>query len=153
MTTVTEAAKNVTERPVSSPAPVQALLLGGRYFRKRLREQCDLAERYGDSFGCVVITLRDPEPSEDESQSILDAVMGGLRRTDMVFPYRRRFAMILPRIRAAGLAPLIERVLVLIGVGAGPGAVESVCSIVFPHPDLPETQSVLDWAEDQLRNE
>ena len=125
-------------------------IVEGRYFRKRVREQCALADRYGDPFAVVVIALH-TEPQEGVYQSVLDAIVERLRRTDMVFLYKRRFALVLPRMRTESLAPLVERVRELIQVGAGEGVIENIESIVYPDADHAETQSVLDWAEDQLR--
>jgi hypothetical protein len=125
-------------------------IVEGRYFRKRLREQCALSERYGDPFAIVVISLL-PEPQEGVYPSVLDAVVERLRRTDMVFLYRRRFALLLPRMRREALAPLVERVRELIEVGAGEAVIEEIESLVYPDPRHPDTQAVLDWAEDQLR--
>lgn len=125
-------------------------IVEGRYFRKRVREQCALSERYGDPFAVVVISLR-PEPQHGAYQSVLDAVVERLRRTDMVFLYKRRFALVLPRIRTESLAPLIARVNELIRVGAGEDVIEQIDSLVFPDEKHTDTQSVLDWAEDQLR--
>ena len=125
-------------------------IVEGRYFRKRVREQCALAERYGDPFAVVVIALQ-TEPQEGVYQSVLDAIVERLRRTDMVFLYKRRFALVLPRMRPESLAPLVERVRELIQVGAGEGVIENIESIVYPDAQHAETQSVLDWAEDQLR--
>lgn len=141
----------VLEVAVNGPHQLPVRILEGRYFRKRLREHCQQAEQYGGSFACLVISLR-PEQSEATYQSILDAVTERLRRTDMVFLYRRRLAMILPRMGEYGLVPLIDRLRELVAVGVGEGALESIASLVFPNADLPDTQSVLDWAEDQLRN-
>ena len=125
-------------------------IVEGRYFRKRVREQCGLADRYGDPFAVVVISLQ-PEPSEGVYQSVLDAVVERLRRTDMVFLYKRRFALVLPRMRDESLGPLVDRVRELIAVGVGEGAIEEIGSLVYPDASHADTQSVLDWAEDQLR--
>ena len=125
-------------------------IVEGRYFRKRVREQCALADRYGDPFAVVIISLTD-EPQEGVYQSVLDAVVERLRRTDMVFLYKRRFALLLPRMRPDALAPLVGRVRDLIGVGAGAASIETIESLVYPDEQHKETQSVLDWAEDQLR--
>jgi hypothetical protein len=125
-------------------------IVEGRYFRKRLRQQCALSERYGDPFAIVVISLQ-PEPQEGVYPSVLDAVVERLRRTDMVFLYRRRFALLLPRMRREALTPLVERVRELIQVGAGEDVVEHIESLNYPDPGYPDTQAVLDWAEDQLR--
>jgi len=142
--------RDVLEVACRGPAPDSVRVLEGRYFRKRLREQCALAERYGDPFACVVVHLSDDhDPATYES--VLDAITDRLRRTDMVFLYKRRFALILPRMRAVSLGPLVERVRQLVGVGAGEEALDRVRSLVFPDPAYADTQSVLDWAEDQLR--
>jgi len=125
-------------------------VLEGRYFRKRLREHCALAERYGDPFAIVVVRLTVPA-QPPVYQSVLDAVTDRLRSTDMVFLYKRRVALILPRMRAVSLDPLIERVRALVAIGAGEDAIQDVTRLVFPTPDYCDTQSVLDWAEDQLR--
>lgn len=125
-------------------------IVEGRYFRKRVREQCALADRYGDPFAVVVISLV-PEPQPGVYQSVLDAVVERLRKTDMVFLYKRRFALVLPRMRAESLEPLIERVRELVAVGAGEDVVEGIDALVYPDEQHAETQAVLDWAEDQLR--
>lgn len=125
-------------------------IVEGRYFRKRVREQCALAERYGDPFAVVVISLR-KEPQVGAYQSVLDAVVERLRSTDMVFLYKRRYALVLPRMRDETLGPLIERVRQLISVGAGDDVVEDIQTLVYPDEAHADTQSVLDWAEDQLR--
>ena len=125
-------------------------ILEGRYFRKRVREQCAMADRYGDPFALLVISLP-PEPSKGVYQSVLDAVVERLRRTDMVFLYKRRFALVLPRMRSESLGPLLQRVQELISVGVGAEAVEQIESLVYPAEKHADTQAVLDWAEDQLR--
>ncbi|MEZ4338295.1 MAG: hypothetical protein R3B82_16870 [Sandaracinaceae bacterium] len=125
-------------------------IVEGRYFRKRVREQCALADRYGDPFAVVVISLQ-PEPTDGVYQSVLDAVVERLRRTDMVFLYKRRFALVLPRMRAESLSPLVDRVRELIDVGVGNEPIEHIQSLVYPEGVAGDTQAVLDWAEDQLR--
>lgn len=125
-------------------------IVEGRYFRKRVREQCALSDRYGDPFAVVVIALM-PEPQDGAYQSVLDAIVERLRRTDMVFLYRRRFALVLPRMRGESLEPLVSRVRELIQAGAGEDVVERIESLVYPTAAHGDTQSVLDWAEDQLR--
>lgn len=144
--------RDVLEVACRGPSPDRVRILEGRYFRKRLREQCAIADRYGDPFACVVVRIAtDLDPSVYES--VLDAIGERLRRTDMMFLYKRRLALILPRMRAVALGPLIERVKELVSVGAGPESLDAVRSLVYPDPLHPQTQSVLDWAEDQLRKD
>ncbi|MEM9194925.1 MAG: hypothetical protein AAGF12_37445 [Myxococcota bacterium] len=142
--------RDVLEVACRGPSPDSVQILEGRHFRKRLREQCAFAERYADPFACIVVQLGQDRDT-GEYASVLDAITDRLRRTDMVFLYKRRFALILPRMRAEAIDSLIERVRRLINVGAGPKAIQDVARLVFPDPEFPDTQSVLDWAEDQLR--
>ncbi len=142
--------RDVLEVAVHGTPQKAARLLEGRYFRKRLREQINLADRYGDTFAVVVLSMVEGVGQEVYS-SVLDAVTERLRRTDMVFLYRRRFALVLPRMRVASLEPLLERVLALIAVGAGSQALESIHSLVYPESTIEDGTEVLDWAEDQLR--
>ena len=142
--------RDVLEVACRGPASDRVRVLEGRYFRKRLREQCALAERYGDPFACVIVRVsQDMGPAVYDG--VLDALGERLRRTDMIFLYRRRFALILPRMRAVSLGPLIERVRKLVSVGVDAAALDSVRTLVYPDPLHRDTQSVLDWAEDQLR--
>jgi hypothetical protein len=128
----------------------QVRIVEGRYFRKRVREQCGLADRYRDPFAVVVIRVV-AKPDEGAYQSVLDALVERLRSSDMVFLYRTRFALVLPRMRKESLDPLVDRVRALIDAGAGRGAIERISSLVYPNEATADTQAVLDWAEDQLR--
>ena len=125
-------------------------VLEGRYLRKMLREQCAFAERYGDAFVCVVITLP-PERNEDEYSSVLDAVLDTLRKSDLAFTYRRRIALILPRMRGEALENFLSRLDAVVDAGDNRRLVTSVET--FASSDMVEldTQHVLDWAEDRLR--
>lgn len=145
-----EDVRDILDAAVRGRRETGVRILEGRYFRKRVREQCAISERYGDPFSVVVIALA-PEPSEGVYQSVLDAVVERLRRTDMVFLYKRRVALLLPRMRSESLAPLIQRVRELIAVGVGEQVIEHIEWLVFPHRQFNDTQAVLDWAEDQLR--
>lgn len=129
-------------------------LLEGRYLRKRVREQINLADRYGDTFAMMVLTLV-PDVDQAVYSSVLDAATEHLRRTDMVFLYRRRFAILLPRMRDAGLEPIVTRLQNLVAAGAGTNVVERLASAVYPDEKLSENEGrgALDWVEDQLRDE
>jgi hypothetical protein len=142
--------RDVLEVACRGPRQQSVQVLEGRYFRKRLREHCALAERYGDPFAVLVVKL-EHEATPPVYESVLDAITDRLRRTDMVFLYKRRVALILPRMRAVALEPLIERVRALVAVGAGRESIAGVSRLVFPAPEYADTQAVLDWAEDQLR--
>ena len=144
-----EDVRDVLEAAIDSEREPDVRILEGRYFRKRLREQCDLADRYGDPFCCVVFHLG-PERSTAAYASVLDAIVERLRRSDMVFMYRRRLALILPRMQLSDLGPLMARLMRLVGMGAGTEAIIGHSHLEYPKPGRSARQ-VLDWAEDQLR--
>lgn len=145
--------RDVLEVAVRGPREERVRILEGRYFRKRLREQCALAERYGDPFSCVVVTLVTGEVEGGGTYaSVLDAITERLRRSDMVFLYRRRFALILPRMRAESLGQLVGRITDLVDQAQAAPVLETVKSLSFPDPLVQDTQGVLDWAEDRLRD-
>ncbi len=142
--------RDILDAAVRGRRPQSVRIVEGRYFRKRVREQCALTERYGDPFAVIVVALV-PEPAPGMYQEVLDGVVTHLRRSDMVFLYRRRFALVLPRVAEPDVSALIARVQELFVRGAGEGVVEHVAALVFPDAEHSDTQSVLDWAEDQLR--
>jgi len=146
----TDDLRDILEVAVRGLPQQRARILEGRHFRKRLREQCALTDRYGDSFACAIVSLADGLDT-GAYQSVLDAVTDGLRRTDMLFLYRRRFALILPRMRVEALSSLIERIRTLVAVGAGEQNLSRIDSMVFPNKRFEDSREVLDWAEDQLR--
>lgn len=127
-------------------------IVEGRYLRKRVREQCAYAERYGESFAMVVLQLV-PEPEPGVYVMAMEGVVEKLRRSDMATVYRRRVAMLLPRITPDALAPLVHRVRQRLDLSAGMPVVEGTTSLVYPSADHRETQSVLDWLEDALRTD
>jgi hypothetical protein len=142
--------RDVLEAACRGPRADGVRVLEGRYFRKRLRDHCALAERYGDPFALVVYRLKDGEDTASYAK-LLDEITERLRRTDMVFVYRRRFAILLPRMRATSLDSLLGRVADLLPPQPFAELVESVEKLTFPDDAFEDTQAVLDWAEDQLR--
>jgi hypothetical protein len=145
--------RDVLEVAVRGPREEGVRVLEGRYFRKRLRDQCALAQRYGDPFSCVVFTLvRGQVEGGGMYTSVLDAITERLRRSDMVFLYRRRFAMILPRMRAESLGQLVGRITELVSEAHAGTVLETVQCLSYPDPVIQDTQSMLDWAEDRLRD-
>lgn len=142
--------REVLEVAVNGAATDRAQTLEGRYFRKRLREQFESAERYSEAFSCVVVSLV-PTHARETYTAVMDAVVESLRRADMVFLYKRRFAIILPRMRRAALDAFVARLRNVIAVGADLANVESIESLACPDPAYVEMAAVLDWAEDRLR--
>lgn len=130
----------------------QARIVEGRHFRKHLRAHCNIAARQGSPCACVVVALA-PEREPGTYARVMDGVAEKLRRTDLAFVYKRRYALILPRITPSVLGPLLDRVKRLVVLGAGADAIQAIHATTFPDPTHLEVQSVLDWAEDRLREE
>ncbi|MBN8614597.1 MAG: hypothetical protein J0L92_28610 [Deltaproteobacteria bacterium] len=141
---------DVVQAAVHGRIPDLDRVVEGRYLRKRVRELCAYAERYGEPFAMVVLKLA-REPSEGLYGSMAHPLVAKLRRTDMVTAYKRRFAILLPRMEAAALPSLSERLAAVANDLAGTKVVEVTTSTMFPMPELDETQLILDWLEDQLR--
>ncbi|AKF06629.1 hypothetical protein [Sandaracinus amylolyticus] len=133
-------------------ARAQERIVEGRYLRKRVREQCAYAERYGESFALVVLRLEN-EPEPGVYSAAVEHVVEKLRRSDMVTLYRRRVAMLLPRIVPAALDPLVARIRQRLDLTAGQPVVERTDTLVYPSELHRDTQSVLDWLEDALRTD
>ena len=66
--------KDVLDAAIQGTSSGRVKVVEGRYFRKRVREQCAVSERYRESFALVILTMR-PEPYDGVYQSILDAVI------------------------------------------------------------------------------
>jgi hypothetical protein len=140
-------------------APNEAVrVVEGRYLRKRVREQCSFAERYHEPFALVVLQLL-PEPEDGAYARAVESIAPRLRRSDMIAIYKRRVALLLPRMAPTAIAALTERIWPTFDAAVGGKVVERVPAIVFPGPDpstgiaLDGTQAVLDWLEDQLRSD
>jgi hypothetical protein len=142
--------RDVFEVAVRGPLHERAQVLEGGQFRARLRDHGNIAQRYGEPLACIVLFLEEARGSAVYS-SVLDAVTENLRSSDMVFLYKRRLALLLPRMRAEGVEPFVERVRELLAVGPGEDAMSDVTAIAYPHEDVPHFGVVLEWAEDQLR--
>jgi hypothetical protein len=141
---------DVVEAAVHGRVPDGERVVEGRYLRKRVRELCAYAERYGEPFAMLVLKLT-REPREGLYGSMAQPLVSMLRKTDMVTAYRRRFAVLLPRMDASALPGLAARLRAVADDLAGARVVESAATATFPAAGLDETQQILDWLEDQLR--
>ena len=89
----------------------------------------------------------------------VEVIAPRLRRSDMIAIYKRRVALLLPRMSPDAIAALTQRIWPTFDAAVGTKVVERVPAIVFPGPDpntglsLDGTQAVLDWLEDQLRSD
>lgn len=139
----------VMEAAVHGRVPATDRVVEGRYLRKRVRELCAISERFGDPFAMVVLKLG-KEPREGLYGTMAEPLVAKLRQGDMVTAYRRRLAVLLPSIEPAALPTVASRIRRVAEDLAGP-VVEMTAQTMFPTLELTETQSILDWLEDQLR--
>ena len=139
----------VLEAAVHGRVPATDRVVEGRYLRKRVRELCAIAERFGDPFALVVLKLG-KEPRDGLYGSMAAPLVSKLRQGDMVTAYRRRLAVLLPSIEPAALPAVASRIRRVAEDLAGP-VIEMTAQTMFPTMELNETQAILDWLEDQLR--
>lgn len=125
-------------------------IVEGRYLRKRVREMCAYADRYGESFAVVVLRLA-PEPAPGLYPQVVERLVEKLRRSDLATVYRRRVAMLLPRMQPEAIGPLLVRVSERLDEAARCPVVRGHEWLVYPSSGYDDTQAVLDWLEDQLR--
>ena len=145
----TEDLRDVIEFALRSELP-PIRILEGRHFRKRLKEEIARAERYSTAFSLVVATLVTEQPQE-VYDSIVGALEERLRRTDMVFLYKRRFAILLPHTGAPIAEKLLGRIRALIGAVVAPGTELRMELQTYPAREIEGPRAMLDWAEDRLR--
>jgi hypothetical protein len=127
--------------------PVQ--FIEGRYLRKRIREQIARAERYKEPFAMMVLALSD-EMDAIGNESLVDLLTERLRRSDMVFLYRHRVAIILPHTPFGVLEKLQERITKLAHATLGLRQIRFAVA-AYPDEKFESPERVLDWVEDQLR--
>ena len=139
----------VMEAAVHGRIPATDRVVEGRYLRKRVRELCAISERFGDPFAMVVLKLG-KEPREGVYGGMAEPLVAKLRQGDMVTAYRRRLAVLLPSTEPSALPTVALRIRRVAEDLAGP-VVEMTAQTMFPTLELTETQSILDWLEDQLR--
>lgn len=150
--------RDVLEVAVLGAPEEAARVVEGRYLRKRVRTHCSFAERYREPFALVVLQLL-PEPADGAYAKAVHAIAPRLRRADMIAVYKRRVALLLPRMSHEAIGALTQRVWPTFDAAVGSRVVERVPAIVFPGPDpstgiaLEGAQAVLDWLEDQLRSD
>ena len=124
----------------------------GRYLRRRIQDQIVRAERYNEPFSLLVIKTADLLDA-DTYTGLVELLIERLRKSDMVFLYKQKIAILLPHTPGAVLERLIGRINRLAAASEIEGhegmafATASFPSSVFMTP-----YEILDWIEDQLRN-
>lgn len=127
--------------------PVQ--FIEGRYLRKRVREQIARAERYKEPFSIMILGFSGGAEAENY-EGLVDLLTERLRRSDMVFLYKHRVAILLPHTPHNVLKSLEERIVKLAEATLGLKSIEFMV-ISYPAEQFEGPEGVLDWVEDQLR--
>lgn len=126
-------------------------VLSARQYRKRLREEAARADRYKQTFSTMIVRLADKGEDEDYA-SVLDALIERLRKTDLVFLYKRHVAILLPHTGAPVLITLVGRIRALIAAVASVDADEiGIESLSYPSRAMPSADALLVWAETNLK--
>jgi hypothetical protein len=128
-------------------------VLDARQYRRRLREEVDRAERYKQSFSTMIVGVGGAQTGDEVYSSVLDALIERLRKTDMVFLYKRHVAIILPHTAAPVLSALVERIRALIAAVAST-EVEQVLidATSFPSREFASGNAFMEWAEGKLKD-
>jgi hypothetical protein len=130
-------------------SPVQ--FIEGRYLRRRIQEQIVRAERYHEPFALMVIKAT--EQLDHESYAgLVDLLTERLRRSDMVFLYKQKIAIILPHTPGNVLERLIERINKLALASELLQKVKlDFFNAFYPSNAFATPYEILDWVEDELR--
>ena len=125
-------------------------MLEGRHLRGRVSEQVSRADRYKEPFSMVFLQLN---AALDRSgfDSVVDTLCERLRKTDLMFIFKSRVALILPHTNKEACALLATRVQQLLETAVATGIVDRVSALTYPDVEITARSHVLDWAEDQLR--
>jgi hypothetical protein len=126
-------------------------VLSARQYRKRLREEATRADRYKQTFSTMIVRLAEKGEDEDYA-SVLDALIERLRKTDLVFLYKRHVAILLPHTGAPVLITLVGRIRALIAAVASVDADEiGIASCSYPSREMPSAETLLVWADGNLK--
>lgn len=130
-------------------SPVQ--FIEGRYLRRRIQEQIVRAERYHEPFSIMVI--KSFKQLDHETYAVLvDILTERLRRSDMVFLYKQKIAIVLPHTPGNVLERLAERINKLAAASDSVHGVKlSFSNAFYPSDAFATPYEILDWVEDELR--
>ena len=127
------------------------MMLEGRHLRGRVSEQISRADRYKEPFSLMFLKLN---AALDRSgyDSVVDTLCERMRKTDLMFIFKTRIALILPHTLKEPCAVLAARVQELLETAVTTGIIDGIPTLTYPDPEITARSQVLDWAEDQLRD-
>jgi hypothetical protein len=127
-----------------------AMILEGRHLRFRIADQISRAERYKETVSLLVLKL-DDITHMSIYDSIVDTLCERMRKTDLLFLFRQRIALLLPHTDLISCQKLHERVELLLNTTLEKNQNVGIATLTYPSPDIGKGTQVLDWVEDQLR--
>lgn len=123
--------------------------LDGRLFDRRLAEALERAERYGETFSVMVVGLGRRELGSDLYASVLDGLVERLRRSDQVFLFRGRAAIILPYTAGKDLTNLTRRIEELVCAVLGRELEMRIDNAAYP-TDISTPDALRIWVGERL---
>lgn len=126
-----------------------ASFLDGRVFERRLEEALERAERYKETFSVMAVCIEAEELAGDVYASVLDGLLERLRRSDQVFLFPKKAAIILPYTGGKDLSNLIERIRQLVETVVGSDGKISIDQAAFP-ADLATPAAVMEWTRSRF---
>ena len=122
--------------------------LEGRAFDRRLDEALERANRYGENFSVMVVNMGG-DLTPDLYASVLDGLLERLRRSDQVFLFLGRAAIILPYTSGKDLSNLIDRIRSLIEAVLGSELEIGIDHVAFP-ADINTVLGLKAWVSQRL---
>jgi len=127
-----------------------AVILEGRHLRFRISDQISRAERYKETVSLLVLKL-DNIANPSIYDAIVDTLCERMRKTDLLFLFRQRIALLLPHTDLVSCQKLHERVESLLKATLEESSKIDMSSLTYPSEQITAGTQVLDWMEDQLR--
>ena len=127
-----------------------AVILEGRHLRFRISDQISRAERYKETVSLLVLKL-DNIANPSIYDAIVDTLCERMRKTDLLFLFRQRIALLLPHTDLVSCQKLHERVESLLKATLEESSKIDMASLTYPSEQISAGTQVLDWVEDQLR--
>lgn len=122
----------------------------GRNLRRRIREQINRADRYGEPFSMLVLRLDDIS-LESSYETVVDSICERVRQTDFLFLFKTRIVLMLPHTVKESREILKHRITQLLETSLAQESGVRFEQMTYPDPQFKKGSDVLDWSEDQLR--
>jgi hypothetical protein len=134
----------------SSGATQSVPVLSARQYRKRLKEETARSDRYKQTFSTMIVRMTGGSPDDDHA-TVLDALIERLRKTDMVFLYKRHVAILLPHTGQPVLQTLVDRIRALIAAVSATELEQILIEATsYPSREFESADALLKWVDARL---